>query len=135
MAGGRPLKFETVEELQAQINDYFKVTSPEEYAITGLAVHLGTDRATLINYEGRPEFFNTVKDAKNRIELAYEKRLIKRGNAGDIFALKNFDWRDKNESEVYGKDGGTIDQTINVKFVNGGTNTTKVSGFIPTEQV
>lgn len=97
MAGGRPLKFETVQELQDKIDDYFKVTPAEEYAITGLAVHLGTDRTTLINYEGRPEFFDTVKDAKTRIELAYEKRLIKRGNAGDIFALKNFDWRDKQE--------------------------------------
>lgn len=35
-----------------------------------------------------------------RIENAYEKRLIARGNGGDVFALKNFGWRDKAEREI-----------------------------------
>lgn len=114
---GRPLMFKTVGELQALIDDYFAVTPKEEYAITGLAVHLGTDRLTLLHYEGRPEFVNAVKNAKNKIELAYEHRLIKRGNAGDIFALKNFDWRDRNETEISGKDGGSIDQKLQIEFL------------------
>ncbi len=106
--GGRPLKFETVEILQALINDYFAVTPKEEYAITGLAVHLDTDRQTLVDYQGRPEFTDTIKRAKNKIELAYELRLIRRGNAGDIFALKNFDWKDKTEQELTGGDGQAL---------------------------
>lgn len=35
-----------------------------------------------------------------RIENAYEKRLINRGNGGDIFALKQFGWKDRQEQAV-----------------------------------
>lgn len=90
---GRPLKFETVEELEIKIESYFN-SEDCDYTITGLALFLETDRATLMNYERRDEFFNTLKKAKLKIENAYEKRLVSRGNGGDIFALKNFGWVD-----------------------------------------
>lgn len=134
MPGGRPLKY-TPTELESLMNDYFKVTPKEEWTITGLALAIGTTRELLLEYKDREEFADSLSHAYMMVHNSYEIGLRKRGNAGDIFALKNFGWKDKNESEVYGKDGGAIDQTINVKFVNGGTNTTKVSGFIPTEQV
>lgn len=105
MPAGRPLKFKTPEELQSKIDVYFNSTPKEEWTITGLALELDTDRFTLIHYEERPEFVDAVKRAKLKVEHAYELRLIKRGNGGDIFALKNFDWTDKSEQELYGKDG------------------------------
>lgn len=96
---GRPLKFASVEELQEKINDYFNNTLEEELTITGLALALDTDRQTLINYQNREEYFDTIKKAKTRIEHSYEKALRKNGRTGDIFALKNFGWTDKQEIE------------------------------------
>lgn len=96
---GRPLKFETPEILQEKINAYFKDCDENNipYSITGLAMALDTDRITLVNYEEKPEFIDTVKRAKTKIENAYEMRLIEKGRSGDIFALKNFDWTDRQE--------------------------------------
>jgi hypothetical protein len=97
MAVGRPLKFENVEALQAAIDRYFTDTSESEWTITGLALALDTSRETLMDYEHRDEFSDAVKRAKLKVENAYEKRNIKRGNGGDIFALKQFGWKDRRE--------------------------------------
>ena len=102
MAGGRPLKFQSVEEMEEKIQDYFNNTKEEELTITGLALALDTDRHTLINYQNKDEFFHTIKKAKTRIENSYEKSLRKNGRTGDIFALKNFGWHDKVENEISG---------------------------------
>lgn len=96
-AGGRPLKFKTVKHLQAAIDLYFDKTPIEEWMITGLALHLGTTRDVLMDYQNKDGFSHTVKRAKLMVEMSYEKRNIKRGNAGDIFALKQFGWKDKTE--------------------------------------
>lgn len=96
---GRPLKFKSVDELQEKIDKYFNETSREELSITGLALALDTDRSVLCDYQERDEFTNTIKKAKLKVENAYELRLIKRGSSGDIFALKNFGWKDKQEVE------------------------------------
>lgn len=103
MPGGRPLKFKTVKSLQRKIDAYFDVTVPGNYTITGLALALDTSRETLMNYEDRPEFFDTIKKAKNKIEYGYELSLRTRGSAGDIFGLKNFGWRDKQDIENSGE--------------------------------
>lgn len=97
--GGRPLKFETLEILQAQIDDYFLVTPKDEITWTGLALHLDTSRETLREYKERPEYVDSLKKALLRIENGYEVDLKKRGQAGTIFALKNFGWTDKQEFE------------------------------------
>ncbi|MBP6045255.1 hypothetical protein KA525_03855 [Candidatus Woesebacteria bacterium] len=100
MPAGRPLKFQTVEELQSKIDDYFTVTPKDEWTITGLAIHLDTFRSVLCDYEEKDEFSNAVKKAKQRVENGYEIDLKKHGRSGTIFALKNFDWRDKNETDI-----------------------------------
>lgn len=97
---GKPLKFRSAAQLQLHIDDYFKQTPNDEQTITGLALHLNLTRTSLMEYEGRNEYANTVKRAKQMIELAYEKRLVKRGNSGDIFALKNFGWKDTQTVET-----------------------------------
>ena len=99
---GRPPKWNTPEELQAEIDKYFEHCSEEKIplTITGLALALDTTRETLMDYQNNDEFSYTVKKAKLMIENAYEHRLIQNGRAGDIFALKNFGWKDKQEIEA-----------------------------------
>jgi hypothetical protein len=101
-SGGRPLKFASKEILQALIDAYFALCDKDNvpYTITGLALALDTSRETLSNYEKKAEFFDTVKRAKTRVENYAEKRLFTSTNVtGPIFALKNFGWKDKIESE------------------------------------
>src|SRR6185369_10393962 len=100
--GGRPLKFGSVDELQKKIDAYFDACKEgrDLVTITGLALFLDTSRETLMNYEGREEFFDTVKKAKLRVECEYEKSLRVSGRTGDIFALKNFGWQDKTQTET-----------------------------------
>ena len=100
MPAGRPLKFETVEELQAKIDLYFETCPKDEWTITGLALALDTYRQTLCNYEEKDEFLDTIKKAKLRVENGYEIDLKKSGRTGTIFALKNFDWKDKTEQDL-----------------------------------
>jgi hypothetical protein len=59
------------------------------YMITGLANFLGTSRETLVNYEEREEFFDTIKDAKSKVEQDWERLLIGANATGPIFNLKN----------------------------------------------
>jgi hypothetical protein len=91
-----------VGELQDGIDKYFTECGEtgEPLTVTGLALALGTTRETLMDYQGRDEYSDTVKKAKLKIENAYEKRLIGRGNGGDIFALKQFGWTDRTERAV-----------------------------------
>ena len=89
--GGRPRLWNSAVELQADIDEYFdwckdnpfikvefngkdaiecKVPIERPPTIEGLAVHLGTNRATLLNYQkkkGFEEFFYTIKRAKEKI--------------------------------------------------------------------
>ena len=98
-AGGRPRKYKTVEDMRVAIESYFDETPFEKITITGLALHLGfTSRHDLINYQGySEEFYHTIKTAKLFVENAYEQDLRSKGGSGPIFALKNFDWKDKHE--------------------------------------
>lgn len=113
---GRPLKFKTPEELQGKIDEYFDNTSKDEWTITGLALALNTSRQTLQNYEARDEFFDSIKKAKLKVENGYEIDLKKHGRTGTIFALKNFDWKDKNETDL--TTNGESLQPLLVKFID-----------------
>lgn len=72
----------------------------KDFKITDLAIFLNTSRETLLDYQEKDEYSDTIKKAKLRIESGYEDRLINRGNSGDIFALKNFNWKDKTEQDI-----------------------------------
>ena len=95
--GGRPRKYSTPEEMQKAIDKYFE--DHPKPTICGLALALGfAQRKSLLNYEGYgEEFCNTVKRAKLIIEESYEQELRSSHVAGPIFALKNFNWSDKQE--------------------------------------
>jgi hypothetical protein len=114
---GRPLLFESVEELEAKINEYFEITKIEEWTICGLAVHLNTSRQTICNYQGKLEYFDTIKKAKDKVEYSYELSLRKRGSAGDIFGLKNFGWSDKQEVEHSTPEGRSFN--VKISTING----------------
>ena len=117
----RPRKYGTVEEMQAVIDRYFALCedTKEPLTITGLALALDfTSRQALINCEGYTDingnkFVDTIKRAKLKIEQAYELRNIARGNGGDIFALKQFDWTDKQTFAIDDKINNTLDDIRN----------------------
>ncbi|WP_368658667.1 terminase small subunit [Metabacillus halosaccharovorans] len=100
---GRPLKFQSVEEMQEKIDAYFAECDKKEdpYTITGLALALNTSRQTLLDYQDKSdEYFDTLKKAKTKCENYAEKHLFKgkNGVVGAIFNLKNnYSWVDKQE--------------------------------------
>jgi hypothetical protein len=96
------LKFESPEQMQSLIDGYFNSVTSEEITLTGLCLALDTNKQTLANYQEKPEYKHILEMAKLRIENAYEKSLRKSGRSGDIFALKNFGWTDKQEVEHSG---------------------------------
>lgn len=111
----KPLKFRTPEELQSKIDKYFKDCMLNEVplTITGLALSLDTNRQTLVNYQEKDDYKDIVDRAKLMIENAYEIRLINSGRSGDIFALKNFGWTDKQEIDTNVKmNKSSVDELI-----------------------
>lgn len=104
---GRPLAYQTVEELQEKIDAYFadRDTAERPYTIYGLALALDMDRKRLLQYEGRPAFCHAIKAAKERIRASVEDRIMagQQNVAGLIFWLKNnAEWADKKEIEHKG---------------------------------
>lgn len=97
---GRPRKWQSPQELVELINNYLEATPFEEWSVTGLALTLGTSKQLLIDYQKREEFREVINEAKLLIEHSYELSLRKNGRTGDIFALKNFDWRDRTEQDI-----------------------------------
>lgn len=86
-------------------------------SLVAAAAELGFHRQRVYEWvEKHPEFADTVKLAKAKRQLFLERRLLAE-DAGPkvtatIFALKNAapeDWRDKQEHELTGKDGGPIE--------------------------
>lgn len=105
MAAGRPLKFETPEQLETAIQDYFdkQIADLKPITITGLAYYLGfCDRQSIYDYKEREEFSCIIKRATFFVESCYEGKLSGTTPTGAIFALKNMGWRDKTETELSG---------------------------------
>lgn len=133
MPAGRPLKFQSVEELEKAIQAYFDSVAAktiilddgkvieEPLTITGLALALDTTRQTLMDYEGRDEFTYTIKKAKTVVENYAEKKLFGNNATGAIFALKNYGWKDKTEQDITSKGEQIKDAT------------THILGLLPTE--
>ncbi len=100
---GRPPHFSTVEEMQEAIDRYFQEADEKKwpYTIPDLAYALGfNSRQSLLNYQNKPIFMDTIKRAKLRIEGQRARQLVQGQGivAGQIFDLKNnFGWRDQQE--------------------------------------
>ena len=102
MTMGRPPLWESPEEIENIIDNYFETTPAEDITLSGLCIALETNKQTIANYQDKAEFKHILEMAKLKIENAYEKSLRKYGRSGDIFALKNFGWSDKQEIEHSG---------------------------------
>jgi len=127
MGAGRPLLFSSNEELQEKIDNYYKscwdykrdsnnkiipndipnadteyvMIQTKPYTVSGLAVYLNTSRETLMNYQHREEYFDTIKKAKDIIYAYCEERLYTNKPTGAIFSLKhNYGWKDKQEYKI-----------------------------------
>ena len=138
---GRPPMYNTAEEMQKKIDDYFelcqgRILKDEEHGIirdkygvpvyvdvrpptiTGLALALGfNSRQALLNYQAKDEFNDTILRAKARVECYAEERLFdKDGANGAKFSLaNNFDgWKEKQQIEAEVKN----DMTITVELVD-----------------
>lgn len=128
---GRPPTYKTAKAMQKVIDEYFDacmgeyvrdedgnieidknghpvITKERPLTITGLALALGfTGRQALLNYEGKPEFMDTIKRAKSKVEQYAEERLFdKDGVNGAKFNLSNnfSGWSEKQQ----------IDSNVNV---------------------
>lgn len=119
MPAGRPLKFQSPEALQAQVDAYFaeRLASDKPISITGLALALDTTRETLCNYGERDEFTDTVRRAKMFVEQFYEERLPFANATGPIFALKNFGWKDSQDMNLGGQKDNPVEANLTVTFV------------------
>ena len=103
----RPVKFSDPAEFQRVADEYFDLCDAKDkaYTVNGLAMALGLCRQSLLNYGENPEFLDTVKGVRSRLEDHWEQRLAGGNAAGTIFWLKNQGWTDKTVSELTGKDG------------------------------
>ena len=118
----RPLKLKSAKEVQSKIDEYFaycdnrirqvysaksegviEVLDPAPYTMSGLAVSLGIDRRTLLNYSNKEEFFPTIKAARDKVEADVEERMNDKQTftPGLIFNAKNnFGWKDRTEQDI-----------------------------------
>lgn len=120
MPAGRPPKFNTPEEMQQAIDQYFAQCNDDNPPlISGLAYHLDMATESLRRYGENDQFSAIVKKAKQRIEMSFEKNMYGGQCTGSIFWLKNnAGYRDKTEQEVSGPDGGPIKNEWVVKVVD-----------------
>lgn len=139
---GRPPKFDSPEQMQVLIDRYFEdckghilynddgspvldkygnavIIDAHPPTVTGLALALGFNtRLSLLNYQAKPAFVNTVSRAKSRVEQYAEERLFdKDGANGAKFSLANNweGWREKQQIEADVKQETTV---ITVELVD-----------------
>ncbi len=105
---GRPPLYSDPLVMEAKIDQYFDGLEDGGIpSVAELAFHLGFSyRQALCEYEKKPEFSNTVKKAKLRIEIDRTKRLLSGPNtAGVIFDLtNNYGWKNPQHLKHSGDD-------------------------------
>ncbi len=100
---GAPPMYETPEEMQGKILEYFDYCekNKESLKITGIALFLGFEsRQSFYDYELKKDFAYTIKRARMVIESHYEEGLNTFKYGGSVFALKNMGWKDQVDSNV-----------------------------------
>lgn len=131
--GGRPPKFKSVAEMQKLIDKYFEdckgeplmvdgqpfldkggrpvVINSRPPTVTGLALALGFhSRQSLLNYQSKPGFMDTITRAKMQVEEYCEMRLFdKDGQRGAQFSLEhNFRWARDGKDDNDENAGGVV---------------------------
>lgn len=108
---GRPFKLTDPVEVRKRLANYFETVPQQRWTITGVALELDIDRDTIVSYRhGRvdpervpDEVVRLIKKAYDLVHMSYEDALRGNGRAGEIFALKNFGWTDRQEHEHSGE--------------------------------
>jgi len=141
---GRPPRFRSAKKMQEKIDAYFESCKGEPLideatgkavtdkngvpvivgarppTVTGLALALGfATRASLLDYQAKPQFEELILRAKSRIEQYTEERLFDRdGAAGARFSLQNNfrGWKTGAEVSLTAGDGGDIMAEIDAKM-------------------
>ena len=99
MPAGRPPKFKNAKDMQTAIDYYFAQLEEDCPTISGIALALDMSTQALRDYQKKDEFLATIRKAKQRVEIEWERRLLSPGS-GPIFWLKNnAGWRDKTETD------------------------------------
>ncbi len=80
------------------------IRRPEPPTVSGLSLHLGfADKSSLYDYKEKDCFSHSIKRAISRIEKHHEIKVAYGDKCtGNIFALKNFGWKDKTHQEHSG---------------------------------
>jgi len=95
MFGNRVIDREGKKETKDIKSFGYVMEQVKPFTVSGLAVFLNTSRETLMNYQKKNEFFDTIKEAKDRIEAYAEESLYIVKGGGPIFVMKNnYGWRD-----------------------------------------
>ena len=132
---GRKPTFTSAEEIQTKVDQYFKdclgtpfldddgrpmrdkfgeiiMMDARPPTVTGLALALGFhSRQSLLNYQAKPGFMDTITRAKMQVEEYCEMRLFdKDGQRGAQFSLEhNFRWaRDNKDDSDDGNAAGVV---------------------------
>jgi len=96
---GRPRKYETAEELEDRIRDYFLFTVKNNcnITLTGLFLHCDFSSKENLENQGKrgEDFYLVIKKALNTVANYYEHLMQDKGRGADIFALKQFGWTDQ----------------------------------------
>ena len=133
--GGRPPMYTSPDQIKGLIDQYFEdckgipltdkegeivlnkydqpiMINSKPPTVTGLALALGfNSRQALLNYQAKPEFNDTIMQAKALVEEYAESRLYDRDGAnGAKFSLANNfkGWSEKNQTEITGAGGGGL---------------------------
>ena len=111
------LKYKTEEQLKKGIDAYFKDCEKRKapYTMSGLALALGIERKTLVNYAEREMFYSLIKDAKDKVQKQLEENaLCGKGNSTfTIFNLKNnYGWTDEQKVETKIQSNGILEDLI-----------------------
>lgn len=96
----KTLKYKTPKQLEKKIDEYFENTPLELYTISGICLWLQIHKDTFYEYAKRDGYKEIIDMARLKIEYSYELDLRTKGRAADIFAMKNFGWKDKQETDM-----------------------------------
>lgn len=86
-----------------------EVINPAPYTVPGLAYACGYSCRQTLYDQSDPVIADIIKRALLRIEADHNEKMIEKGVAGALFALKNhWGYVDAINHEMTGKDGGAI---------------------------
>lgn len=119
----RPLLFETPQILKDKIDLFFDHCKKEEEQpiVEGLALWLGTNKQTILNYEGREDYAPIIEDAKLRIAHSVMSRAMvgKINPTIAIWVSKNhYDYKDAQDMNLGNKDGKPFETTGMIEIVH-----------------